>query len=161
MFLFAVVTLLTFVNSFAPKIASFVIGLIPDDTSVQTITSDIVKLKKELCSIRITDEFPKHARLQRRINKLQKERKKLMAEKDAKLHKVRNTFLFATYGITSVCLSCLVWMYKGESVAHLPAEWLWPAPNIFNWFSDNPGCISIPSWIIMTCTASRVIAKSF
>lgn len=83
-----------------------------------------------------------------------------MLAKGANIDKVKDAFLFITYGITSIALFSLVYLYKEEPVAHLPAEWLWPTPHIFGWFISDPGCISIPSWIIMTFRASKIIFQS-
>ncbi|XP_042906557.1 guided entry of tail-anchored proteins factor 1 isoform X2 [Parasteatoda tepidariorum] len=120
----------------------------------------VCDLKAELGSISMVDEFAKYAKIKRKINKATDElthQSDVRTSYKMRMHLIYTASLYAVLGCTVVFL---LWNYRKEPIVILPRNWLYPFESLLSYPSDVPGSISLTSWLFVTSTAAKAMAKS-
>ncbi|XP_023711375.1 tail-anchored protein insertion receptor WRB isoform X2 [Cryptotermes secundus] len=124
------------------------------------LQNEILAIQREMSCTSAIDEFAKHARLQRRLNKVQEE---LQSRVNARLSQNVKLNLVITYGaqvLMGLLMLFLIWNYKYTPVIVVPEKWLLPFGSIISWPTDTAGGISITVWIVIAGTAARMATAS-
>ncbi|KAK6641494.1 hypothetical protein RUM44_013206 [Polyplax serrata] len=161
MSLFITLTAITFIDAYKSRIISLILKFLQHDPKITSLASELKEMEKELSTIPIVNEFAKHVKLQRKINKLRDERNTLVKNKAYKIMKIKYVVATATYLIVLGSLVTLIWLHRSESVVKLPPEWLWPFSSLFDWSYYMPGSITVPCWIAISSSATKTLARHF
>ncbi|XP_021936922.1 tail-anchored protein insertion receptor WRB-like [Zootermopsis nevadensis] len=162
MVLLILTTAISFIWAFNPIIIKHVLSLLCMELQQERILqNEILVLQREMACISIIDEFAKHARLQRKLNKVQEELKSRANERMCLLVKLQFVITYVAQAIMQLVMLFLVWNYKYTPVIIIPEKWLHPTNSIFSWPTDTFGGISITIWLIITGTVARMAASSF
>jgi len=113
---------------------------------------ELLQLKKELSKISMTDEFARHAKLQRRINAIQDLLTAETTEATNKATADKNKFHSACYGSLIVSHLLTIMYHRSTPLFVLPVQWFAFGP--INWIISFPtgvdGAVGFTFWLI-TC----------
>ncbi|XP_071956650.1 guided entry of tail-anchored proteins factor 1-like [Antedon mediterranea] len=121
------------------------------------LQASLLQLQSEKDEVNVKDEFPKYARLERKINKIV-----------AELKDARNTHRFDSFkvrwilNIAGKCLYAfgflvLVWCYRTIPIVTLNENWLFPLARVLAFPTGQSGSIGITCWVLI---CNVVIDKS-
>jgi len=118
--------------------------------STSSKKAQLSSLKKEQSLISMTDEFAKHAKLQRRINVIQDELAQLTHEATTKAVVFKTRFQTVARGLVFLCLISTITYHRSMPLFLLPPTWFGP----LNWFisfpTGIPGAVGFTFWLV-TC----------
>ncbi|KAG8237217.1 hypothetical protein J437_LFUL016054 [Ladona fulva] len=153
-------SLISVLSAFVPLFVKILIPWIYRKSKQEIqLQEEAFELRKQMSEISMVDEFAKHAKLQRKLNKVNDELKKLANERLASSMKGK---LYATYSLRllfTLLLPCIIWFYRAVPVIVFPKERLWPVSEILSWPTGVPGGISVAVWIFVTNRVARKIAS--
>ncbi|XP_034238217.1 guided entry of tail-anchored proteins factor 1-like [Thrips palmi] len=160
--LFFGTTLLTVMASFSSVVVKYTLNAIFQETNhLRDIREEISAVRTEMSKISMMDEFAKHARLQRKLIKLQDELKseKMIVSSTKLKYKV----LIGSGAYVSMGLGMLLmaYVFRSEPVLILPDKWLSPFSWIISWPCEFEGAVSTLFWISVCGSASRLVASKF
>lgn len=158
--LFWITLLLGFIVPFLPYIIKNVLCILYQESeSERHLRRQLADLKLELQGIDMVDEFAKHAKIQRKINKLRDEltnqNKHRLAER-VKGKFVGSTFLYSVCGILVAVLN---WQCGNEKVLNVPAHWLYPIDSFVLMNTKGVAGLNMRCWFIICLTTARVAAR--
>ncbi|XP_066998997.2 guided entry of tail-anchored proteins factor 1 [Anabrus simplex] len=158
MFLLAVTIVLSVLSASIPLLIKSILACICVVTSQEkSLQNDEMKIRNEMANISMVDEFAKHARLQRKLIRVQED---LRTAANSRMSSYRKTRLFLSYSaqlVITLTFMAFVWMNYYTLVAVLPSKWLWPFGFILSWPTGVEGGISIMWWILLLGTGVRTI----
>ncbi|XP_038078716.1 guided entry of tail-anchored proteins factor 1-like [Patiria miniata] len=135
---------------FIPSIVKQVTKILFQDSQVEgSLKIKIKKLGDEQSELNVKEEFPKFARIDRKINKLKDELKKIRQSKTAKSFTVSWGLTLALNSVQTCCFIFLIWRYRHEPMLILNEEWLWPLSWFIAFPSAVPGAVGITCWILL------------
>lgn len=153
---------MTVLMSFSQLIIKYALSLLFQESNhIGNVREEIAETRKKMSQISMMDEFAKHARLQRKLIKLQDE---LKAEKMTVSSSRLKYKLIVGSGaslIMGLIMVFLIYMYRSEPVLVLPEKWLSPLSFIISWPSQHEGAVSGLFWISVCGSTSRLIAAKF
>jgi hypothetical protein len=127
MTLFFMVTFLAFIGTFTDSIVKETAKLWYRPCSRENhIISEVTDLKMELTKISMVDEFAKHAKIQRRINKLTIELETLQKDRNWSHLKVSWGLRMVIWVSQTIFLIVINFQYRYMPVIMLPKEMLQP-----------------------------------
>ncbi|KAE8750344.1 hypothetical protein FOCC_FOCC002904 [Frankliniella occidentalis] len=157
--LFILITIGTVISSFSQLIIKYVLSLVfrESDRSVN-IRKEIAAIRTEMSQISMIDEFAKHARLQRKLIKMQDELKgEKMAINSTRL-KFKVMFGAGATLIMSLFMLTVLYLYRSAAVVILPENWLSPFSSIISWPAEETGAVSVLTWVAICYRVSRLVA---
>lgn len=112
---------------------------------------EITQLKQELEQVSITENFATHARIQRKINKLEAELQKEMSSNNSQYLTIKYTAFIISKLIVGILLLCCTLYYRYTPVITFPEQFCFsPLEKIISFPIGQPGIISTPMWIIIS-----------
>jgi len=115
---------------------------------------ELLRLKKELASISMTDEFARHAKLQRRINALQDDLTAETTEATNTAGAVKSKFHSACYGSLILSQLIMIMYHRSTPLFLFPAKWFGPVNWIISFPTGINGAVGFTFWLI---TCRRII----
>ncbi|KAI1308701.1 hypothetical protein HDE_00433 [Halotydeus destructor] len=125
--------------------------LLGNSDGEKNIRDNIQQLKIEQNAINMVNEFPKHAKLQRRINKLTEELKAQSSERNMTRLKFQYGSSFATYIILGIITIYLVWSSPPSAISKIDGNLLFPLNHLLN--------MNYAKSIILTLSATSLRAR--
>ncbi|KAJ1528511.1 hypothetical protein ONE63_006918 [Megalurothrips usitatus] len=157
--LFFVTTIVPILSAFSQLIVKYVLSLVFQENShAKDVRIEIAKIRTEMSQISMMDEFARHARLQRKLIKLQEELKTERMSVNSTRLKYKLSIGTGMSIFTSILSIFLVFLYRSEAVVVLPEYWLSPLSGIISWPSEEKGAVSALTWIAVCGFVSRSIA---
>jgi len=111
---------------------------------------ELLQLKKELSTISMTDEFARHAKLQRRINALQDVLTMETTEATNKATADKNKFHSACYGSLVFSQIIMIMYHRSSPLFILPVQWFGPINWIISFPTGIDGAVGFTFWLF-TC----------
>ncbi|XP_050419737.1 guided entry of tail-anchored proteins factor 1-like [Adelges cooleyi] len=142
---------------YIPKIVSM---LLDNNSNNCQLTAAISSLQKEQDEISIVREFAKHAKLQRKINKLTEELKSQVRNNMTKKFKMKficNILLYVLSGVSNVLF--VSYNYRRAVVSELP-DWFSPVSWLIQWPLTEAGTMSFFFWFGVTNCVARLATNS-
>nr|XP_022293678.1 tail-anchored protein insertion receptor WRB-like [Crassostrea virginica] len=131
-------------------ISRYVYKITDNELSIRT---EIKDLKSEQDTISMTEEFAKHAKLQRRIDKLSAEVKRLAAVRNSKIAVVNIGVKAGIYVCQAILMLVIVLTNRSEPLLLFPENWFYPFHNIVALPTGVPGGLGVVCWIMVCRTA--------
>ncbi|KAK3925814.1 Guided entry of tail-anchored proteins factor 1 [Frankliniella fusca] len=160
--LFFVITIGTVLSSFSQLIIKYALSYIfRESDRAAEIRKEIVGIRTEMSQISMIDEFARHARLQRKLIKMQDELKgEKMAINGTRL-KFKVMISAGATLMTSAFMLLILYLYRSEAVVILPESWLSPFSSIISWPAQETGAVSVLTWVAICGSVSRLLAAKF
>ncbi|XP_071800501.1 guided entry of tail-anchored proteins factor 1-like [Asterias amurensis] len=111
--------------------------------------AELMQLQEEQSQLNVKEDFPKYARIERKINKIKDDMKKLRQGKTAKTFTFSWGLTLALNALQTCCLISVIWRYRYEPMIMLKEEWLWPLAGVVSFPSGIPGALGISIWILI------------
>ncbi|CAH0386179.1 unnamed protein product [Bemisia tabaci] len=157
MYLFLAATGLSFLSVFHSALLEWILNVCFPKPVNAPIRAEINAIKAELQTVSMVDEFPKYARLQRKLNALKEQLSTTPNKITVAMNRMMvDLFLQGSFVCTN--LFCF-YMYRSVSVFKLPAEWLepHPIPRLVSWPSNEAGGISFLFWFTVSSQVFRLL----
>ena len=122
-----------------------------------SLTTEIALLIKEQSELNIVDDFAKHARLQRKINKLSDEQKEKTQSRKMNVLKASWIGKLVVYGTYTIAMVAILYQYRYTPMLKLPPTWFPYLNTVFAYPTNVPGAISLPCWIIICRQIARTV----
>jgi len=119
---------------------------------------ELLQLKKELQTISMTDEFARHAKLQRKINAIQEVLTAETTEATNKATAVKNKFHSACYGSLIFSHLIMIMYHRSTPLFVLPAQWFGPINWIISFPTGINGAVGFTFWLV---TCRRIINSTY
>ncbi|CAB3373331.1 Hypothetical predicted protein [Cloeon dipterum] len=146
-------------SAFLPTLIKWVVETRQRKSEVERqLLTELKSMKIELMGISIVDEFARHAKLQRKITKMQDDLKS--AANSRMLNATKNKALYTQLvnAALGLYLIYLVWNYRYEPVLRLSEGWLYPIDGLLSWPTGEKGAISVAAWLTLSRTSIRVFS---
>jgi len=115
-----------------------------------------VKIKEEMKSISMVDEFAKYAKLQRRLNQISLDLDSTAQARQLIQVKAKTSVTMIMYGLTAIIYFALLFFIGIRTpVFVVPKHWFFPLSVVLSYPTGVEGAISIPVW---TVTMRNVIS---
>ncbi|XP_071819243.1 guided entry of tail-anchored proteins factor 1-like isoform X2 [Apostichopus japonicus] len=125
----------------------------PREVSLQT---ELKVLKAEQDEIDVKEEFAKHAKLQRKINKLTDELNSIRSSNLKLSVTIQWGVKIGLHILHKFCYVLLIWCFKEHPMVYLKEDWTWPLGRVLAFPSGQSGTIGVTWWVI---ACSLVIRK--
>lgn len=122
--------------------------------ATQSRKDELRQLKKELSSISMSDEFVRHAKLQRKINSLQNSLIVETTEATNTAAAVKTKFHSAVYGSLIFSQLIMIMYHRSTPLFVLPAQWFGPVNWIISFPTGISGAVGFTFWLF---TCRRII----
>ncbi|CAM1305338.1 Uncharacterised protein g4010 [Pycnogonum litorale] len=153
------VTVSSISNAFIPTFVNLVLFIFGNKSEAETkIRRQITHLKAEMQSINMVDEFAKHAKIQRKINKLNEELKFKNQIRSWYVYAIKLALKGFLYFINGTIVLYLLWFYNDEPIMRLAPEWLFPFGFVFSLTYGDAGAVCMTSWLVISNTVARLAA---
>lgn len=152
---------ISLINAYLPKISRRVSFLFVKQRVNNELKNEIDETLAEMKTISIRHEFPKYARLKRKLTKLTDDKKNYEKAHLAECTKVTLKVSYFFQGLMTLISLGMFWFFRYQSVIKFPEEWLYPLENVVSWPMQAAGNISFPVWFLITNSVSKIIAGSF
>ncbi|XP_035664547.1 guided entry of tail-anchored proteins factor 1-like [Branchiostoma floridae] len=156
--IFLAVYLFGLAKKLTPAAAKLVLSYLQRETEgVRQLKEELQRLTMEQDSVSIKDEFPRHARLQRKISKIRDQIKQTGRDKSTLAIKVSWAISAVFYICYGLLMMSLMWRYRREPVLLLPADWLYPLGGLVAFPSGVSGAVGITFWLVVCNRVSAVL----
>lgn len=147
---FILVILFNILSNFSTAISKQLCKKIyPVSDGELNVRSQIRELKSEQDGVNMADEFAKHAKLQRRIDKLFLEVKQQTSDRNNKCAIVGFAVKIAVYVIHALVMISLMITYRREPLIQFQPEWFYPFQKMVAFPSGVSGGLGIGCWVIV------------
>jgi len=119
-------------------------------SSTKQRKDELLQLKKELSTISMTDEFARHAKLQRRVNAIQDALTIETTEATNKATADKNKFHSVCYGSLILSHLVVIMYHRSTPLFVLPVQWFGPINWIISFPTGVEGAVGFTFWLI-TC----------
>ncbi|KAJ8027108.1 Tail-anchored protein insertion receptor WRB [Holothuria leucospilota] len=141
-----------------PSITKTVLSLLHKQGEQELhLQAELRKLKEEQDRIDIKDEFAKHAKLQRKMNKVTDELKSIRNSKFKRHLIIQWGVTIFLHFVHKLCYLMVIWSLREKPVIQMKYEWTWPIGSILAFPCGQPGAIGITWWVV---ASSLVIRES-
>ena len=157
--LLLVTTFGTMLSAFSQLIVKHILSIvIKDSEKSREVRREIAETRTEMAKISMMDEFAKHARLQRKLIKLQQELKTEKLSVSSTRLRLKVILGSATSILMALFMVLTLYFYRAEPVLVVPHPWLSPFSTIISWPSVETGAVSTLFWIAVSTTVTRFVA---
>uniref|UniRef100_S4RSP1 Guided entry of tail-anchored proteins factor 1 n=2 Tax=Petromyzon marinus TaxID=7757 RepID=S4RSP1_PETMA len=145
-----------------PAFALLVVRLTqPDSGRELELREELRKMRRELATISVMDEFARYARLERRINKASDELKTSLQARTTQLTTMKWIINISFYTLQAVVMITLIWNYYSTPVAMLPSKWVSPLEKLVAFPTGVPGGIGITCWLLVCNKIAGLLFQPF
>ncbi|CAI6351198.1 unnamed protein product [Macrosiphum euphorbiae] len=154
--------IVSFYNMFSIKfLPKFIIWSMNINKEHQKIVGEISLLKKEQSKISIVKEFAKHAKLQRKINKLNEQLKNHVIENSSKNLKIKFISKVSLYVFSAILnLLFVYYNYNKTVLIELPTNWFLPLSWLVQWPTSQVGTMSFVFWYSVTNCVAKMTSNN-
>ncbi|KAM9811716.1 guided entry of tail-anchored proteins factor 1 [Syngnathus typhle] len=133
-----------------PNISSFLSRMVQKDAEQENyMRVEIQAMKKEQSSISMMDEFARHARLERKINKMTDKLKTHVQSRTAQQAKMKWVVNIVFYLLQAALMISLIWQYYSDPVTVLPSKWIAPVERLVAFPTGVAGGVGITCWLVV------------
>ncbi|KAK7080547.1 hypothetical protein SK128_005579 [Halocaridina rubra] len=162
MYLFVVTTVLGFAGVLLPAFIQFLLKAVGGESPAeQQMKKDIARMKQQLQSISMVDQFASYARIQRKINALSQQYKEKVMERSVGEQKVRIGIGGVLWTIVGILCVWLMWEHRSDAVVSLPPDLIWPLGPLLAFPSCSSGQISVIAWLGIVRAVSGKLRSLF
>lgn len=159
--LFILSTVLGCAGVVLPALLYYVIRAIGGEgPSERQMRQEVVRLKQQLQSISMVDQFASYARIQRKINSLNQQFKAKVSERSIGEQRVQMTIGGLIKAVVGMSCAWLVWENVSEPVITLPGSLVWPLGPLLSFPSCQLGQISVMVWLGVVKTVCGQISSA-
>ncbi|CAN0221840.1 unnamed protein product [Lampetra planeri] len=133
----------------------------PDSGRELELREELRKMRRELATISVMDEFARYARLERRINKASDELKTSLQARTTQLTTMKWVINISFYTLQAVVMITLIWNYYSTPVAMLPSKWVSPLEKLVAFPTGVPGGIGITCWLLVCNKIAGLLFQPF
>ncbi|XP_032828632.1 guided entry of tail-anchored proteins factor 1 isoform X1 [Petromyzon marinus] len=133
----------------------------PDSGRELELREELRKMRRELATISVMDEFARYARLERRINKASDELKTSLQARTTQLTTMKWIINISFYTLQAVVMITLIWNYYSTPVAMLPSKWVSPLEKLVAFPTGVPGGIGITCWLLVCNKIAGLLFQPF
>ncbi|CAH1799246.1 unnamed protein product [Owenia fusiformis] len=149
---FSLVLLFSFIPIIVPPITKLIVLAIKkvDEDEIKT-RQELKNLKEELGTFSAMDEFARHAKIQRKINKLMEEVQKHTKTRSDVFVAVKMLVSGVLKAIQIIISLSLIITYRADPVIMLPLDWVtpWPLWKILAFPTGIEGAVGLTFWLIV------------
>ncbi|XP_066455051.1 guided entry of tail-anchored proteins factor 1 [Eleutherodactylus coqui] len=139
-----------------PALSAIVSRLLQKDAEQeQQKRADIQRMRQELSTISMMDEFARYARLERKINKMTDKLKTHVKARTAQLAKIKWVVSIVFYVLQAALMISLIWKYYSEPVTTLPSKWIAPLERLVAFPTGIADAVGITCWLVV---CNKVVA---
>ncbi|XP_063405456.1 guided entry of tail-anchored proteins factor 1-like isoform X1 [Mytilus trossulus] len=113
------------------------------------IRSQIKDLKTEQNGVQMADEFARHAKIQRRIDKLLTQVKQQTSDRNNKCTMVGFAVQIGIYVLHALVMISLMISYRQEPLLQFQPEWFYPLQKIVAFPTGVSGGLGIGCWVLI------------
>ncbi|TNN01620.1 hypothetical protein fugu_011002 [Takifugu bimaculatus] len=125
------VFLCNLMKTLLPSISSFLSKLVQKDAEQESeMRAEIHEMKKEQSTISMMDEFARHARLERKINKMTDKLKTHVKSRTAQQAKMKWVVNIVFYILQAALMISLIWKFYSDPVTVVPSKWIAPVERL-------------------------------
>lgn len=147
------------VNILMPHLAKYIVSWFYSPTKEELLKlEELRKLLEELNQKSIKDEFAAYSRLQRRINKLEAEVKKMSQSRISASVTVNASIKLALEVLVAIVTVISIIFFRKIPVATMKGD-LFPFTTVLRYPSELPNAISAHVWIIISNVTLKVLLK--
>ncbi|KAK4295771.1 hypothetical protein Pmani_031688 [Petrolisthes manimaculis] len=131
-----------------PAIFQFILKLVRGEGVAELqIRQEVAKLKQQLQSISMVDQFATYARLQRKINTLNQQYRDKVSERSVRAQRARLVVDGLIRAVVGMLSMWLIWEHRSDPVLSLPAGLVWPLGHLLSFPSCQLGQMSMIVWL--------------
>ncbi|MEE6467784.1 hypothetical protein FKM82_008069 [Ascaphus truei] len=139
-----------------PSFSSIVTRFLQEDAEQESqMRAEIQKMRHELASISMMDEFARYARLERKINKITDKLKTHVKARTGQLAKIKWVISIVFYVVQAAVMISLIWKYYSDPVTLLPSKWIAPLERLVAFPTGIAGGVGITCWLVV---CNKVVA---
>ncbi|KAL4232698.1 hypothetical protein ACF0H5_007386 [Mactra antiquata] len=139
------------------KLGGYFIHLTDEELNLRQQVRD---LKSEQGAISMSDEFAKYMKLQRKIDRLVDQVKKMGSSRSQKITMFSMGVKVVINILHGIVMVSLILYYKNEPLYMLPESWFFPVNRFIAFPTGVPGGIGITCWILV-CSSVVYRMKNF
>ena len=125
---------------------------------LHTLSAEYLDLKHQQKSISMQDEFAKYSKIQRKLNKIEMEMKKLKSDKNAFVMTWKLKASIGLYVLYVACIFGLVLFKRYEPVVNISNIWMpKQVKSILSYPTNKSNVIGLPIWILICRQFSRAL----
>ncbi|XP_071137415.1 guided entry of tail-anchored proteins factor 1-like isoform X2 [Mytilus edulis] len=113
------------------------------------IRSQIKDLKTEQDGVQMVDEFARHAKIQRKIDKLLSQVKQQTSDRNNKCTMVGFAVQIGIYVLHALVMISLMISYRQEPLLQFQPEWFYPLQKIVAFPTGVSGGLGIGCWVLV------------
>lgn len=123
------------------------------------LSTEFEGLKKQQNSVNIQDEFAKHARFQRQLNKIEDDLKAMKKDRNLTTTKWKWTMQIVLYVVYALIMFCILYFKREEPVIILPESWFPRLHRLLMFPTTVNGSIGLPPWMFICRQFSRAMLQ--
>lgn len=126
----------------------------------QQLVQQIKELRKEQSKISMMDNFAVHAKIQRRINKIEMDLSNISDERTTNKLTLQLAIRLGSRVMIALCMLFIILFYKNTPVYVFPNNFnFFPLNNLISYPNVEPGSVSVHAWLMVTNCVARQIVK--
>jgi hypothetical protein len=118
-------------------------------------------LQEELSTLSIVNEFPRYARIERRINKLTDEIRTESRRRSDTHWQIKLGANIVFYIIQFLVIVGFIVKFRSVALTELPEDWVYPFAFVVAFPSGIRGAVGITLWILVCRNVIRRLVKSY
>uniref|UniRef100_H3CHA6 Guided entry of tail-anchored proteins factor 1 n=1 Tax=Tetraodon nigroviridis TaxID=99883 RepID=H3CHA6_TETNG len=133
-----------------PSISSCLSKMVQKDAEQESeMRAEIHEMKKEQSTISMMDEFARHARLERKINKMTDKLKTHVKSRTAQQAKMKWVVSIVFYILQAALMISLIWKFYSDPVTVVPSRWIAPVERLVAFPTGVAGGVGITCWLVV------------
>ncbi|XP_063586581.1 guided entry of tail-anchored proteins factor 1-like [Penaeus indicus] len=158
MYLFLITSILGSAGSLLPFLMQLILQTVGKESQAERLLrQEILKLKQQLQTISMVDQFASYAKVQRKINALSQQYKDKAMERSVGEQRVRMVLGGTLRTIVGLLCVWLIWEHRSDPVVSLPTNLVWPFGPILALPSCEVGQISVMIWLAVVRTVCNKV----
>lgn len=148
------------IMKYVSKVVGCLYDIVHNNKNVSwKMSQEYAELKKQQKLINIQDEFAKHARIQRKLIKLEDSLKKLKSNRSSTTLKWKWVTQIAVYVLYALMMFSILYFKRQEPAITLPEKWFPLLNGVLRFPTTINGSIGVPAWIFICRQFSRAILQ--
>ncbi|XP_064088943.1 guided entry of tail-anchored proteins factor 1-like [Macrobrachium nipponense] len=161
MYLLLLTTFLGSAEMLIPGFIQFLLKVVGGESvAEQKIKHEITKMRQQLQTISMVDQFASYAKVQRKINLLNQHYKDKVMERFIGEQNIRLRITGVLWAVVALLCLWVVWEHRSNAVVALPYDLVWPLGPLLAFPSCQVGEISVVVWMGIIRAVCYRISKS-
>ncbi|XP_053390541.1 guided entry of tail-anchored proteins factor 1-like [Mercenaria mercenaria] len=160
-FILLLVIFFSYLPSYSSKISRSIGGYFIHLTDEElNLRQQVRDLKAEQGAVSMTDEFAKYMKLQRKIDRLVDQVKKMGSSRSQKITMFSMGVKMVINVLHGIVMISVIIFYKNDPLYMLPEQWFYPVNRLIAFPTGVPGGIGVTCWILV-CSSVVYRLKNF